>query len=144
MAHGEGNGLMSISPFLKLPPLNPPYALPTALQEQRFYNGNEKLEGNFNINEKKTRPCKSGKNYLTMGVDTSTGTPEVEYSHAVSTADMGEVAAADLVTDVDNPYNGVGNATTCAIKVQPGQTYKVTMSKNAQSGLIEKILVVKR
>lgn len=56
MAHGEGNGLMSISPFLKLPPLNPPYALPTALQEQRFYNGNEKLEGNFNINEKNCIP----------------------------------------------------------------------------------------
>lgn len=38
MGHGEGNGLMSISPFLKLPPLNTPYALSTASQEQRFYN----------------------------------------------------------------------------------------------------------
>ena len=51
MAHGEDNGLMSISLFLKLPPLNSPSALPTALQGQRLYNSNEKLEGNFNINE---------------------------------------------------------------------------------------------
>lgn len=56
MAHGEDNGLMSISLFLKLPPLNSPSAVPTALQGQRLYNCNEKLEGNFNINEKNYIP----------------------------------------------------------------------------------------
>lgn len=69
MGHGEGNGLISISPFLKLPPLNTPYALSAASQEQRFYNCNEKLEGNFNINEKNCIPRCTHSSHFAIGMN---------------------------------------------------------------------------